>query len=444
MRSIPTLLGISLVVALNAQGPVQLSMQQAMDMAATQSYMTRNSALAVEVARHRTKEFTAIGLPQINGEVSMNNFIDPPTSLVPNFFSPPGPGVPEYFAASFQVPWQVSAGATISQLIFDGSYLVGLRAAKELRLQSEQDHAKAQADARAQAAKAYQGVLAAEEGARLLGEGVPLLEKSLHDATAMQQQGFLENTDVDRLTIDLAALKNQQRNFLQQGQIARAMLALTLGLPQGTPITLTDKLDALIDNPEETALSEQGFDPNSHVELDVANTYARLQVLNMKNERSKGLPSLGGFFSHSQVWNGPEFDPGGEYPFYPTTLWGLKLTVPIFSSGMRHHKVQQAKLGLEQAEINRTATEQRLLTIAEQQRLTARSAFDNYTTEKSNMELSRTIMERTNTKFTNGLATSFELTQEQGRYLTAQQTYVQRLVDLLVARTELRKALDLY
>ncbi|MBP6573846.1 MAG: TolC family protein, partial [Flavobacteriales bacterium] len=165
---------------------------------------------------------------------------------------------------------------------------------------------------------------------------------------------------------------------------------------------------------------------------------------NMKNERSKGLPSLGGFFSHQQVWNGPEFDPGGKYPFYPTTLWGLKLTVPIFSSGMRHHKVQQAKLGLEQAEINRTATEQRLLATAEQQRLTARSAFDNYTTEKRNMELSRSIMERTSTKFTSGLATSFELTQEQGRYLSAQQAYVQRLIDLLIARTELRKALDLY
>ncbi|MBK6776923.1 MAG: TolC family protein [Flavobacteriales bacterium] len=442
MRSIPTLLGILLVVALRAQGPMSLSMQQAMDMAATQSYMTRNSALAVEVARHRTKEFTAIGLPQINGEVSMSNFIDPPTSLVPNFFTP-GVG-PEYIAASFQVPWQLSAGGTISQLIFDGSYLIGLRASKELRLQSEQDRVKAQADARAQAAKAYQGVLAAEEGARLLGEGVPLLEKSLRDATAMQQQGFLETTDVDRLTIDLEALKNQQRSFLKQGEIARAMLALTLGLPQGTPIMLTDKLDVLIDNPEEAALSEQGFDPNSHVELDVANTYARLQVLNMKNERSKGLPSLGGFFSHQQVWNGPEFDPGGKYPFYPTTLWGLKLTVPIFSSGMRHHKVQQAKLGLEQAEINRTATEQRLLATAEQQRLTARSAFDNYTTEKRNMELSRSIMERTSTKFTSGLATSFELTQEQGRYLSAQQAYVQRLIDLLIARTELRKALDLY
>lgn len=444
MRTTITLLAGLWVTVLAAQGPLQLSMQQAMDMAAQQSYMTRNSAIAVEVSRHRTKEFTAIGLPQINGEVSMNNFIDPPTSLVPNFFSPPGPGVPEYVAASFQVPWQLSAGGTISQLIFDGSYLVGLRAAKELRTQSEQEHAKAQADARAQAAKAYQGVLAAEEAVRLLGEGIPLLEKSLAEATAMQQQGFLESTDVDRLTIELASLKDRQRSFRQQADVAHAMLALTLGVPYGTPITLTDNLNGMIDNPEETALTEQAFDGGGHVELTVANTIHRLQVLNNKNDRSKALPSLAGFFSHSQVWNGPDFDPGGEYRFYPTTLWGLKLTVPIFSSGMRHHKAAQSKLGIEQAKLNVEATEHRLQTMAEQQRVAARSAYDSFRTEKRNMELAKTIMERTSTKFTNGMSSSFELTQEQGRYLTAQQTYVQKLVDLLIARTELRKALDLY
>ncbi len=442
MRSIPTLLGILLVVALRAQGPMSLSMQQAMDMAATQSYMTRNSALAVEVARHRNKEFIAIGLPQVNAEVSMSNFIDPPTSLVPNFFTP-GVG-PEYIAASFQVPWQLSAGGTISQLIFDGSYLVGLRAAKELKLQSEQEHAKAQADARAQAAKAYQGVLAAEEAARLLGEGVPLLEKSLREATAMHQQGFMEITDVDRLTVELASLQDRQRNFTRQADVARAMLAFALGLPQGTPLALTDKLEALIDNPEETALTEQAFDPNTHIELDVANTYERLQVLNWKNDRSKSLPSLAGFFSHSQVWNGPEFDPGGAYPFYPTTLWGLKLTVPIFSSGMRYHKAQQTKIGIEQAKVNIEATDHRLRATTDQQRNNARIAFDSYTIEKRNLELSRSILERTTIKFSSGLASSFELTQEQSHYLSVQQIYVQRLVDLLIARTELRKALDLY
>ena len=118
--------------------------------------------------------------------------------------------------------------------------------------------------------------------------------------------------------------------------------------------------------------------------------------------------------------------------------------MPIFSSGSRYHKVQQAKLTLKQVEINRTATEQRLIAQAEQIRSTARTANDNLRTQERNMALAKNIFDRTAIKFTNGSAASFELTQEQGNYLLAQQAYVQRLVELLMARADLRKALDLY
>ncbi len=429
-------------LAASAQGPVRLSLQQAQEMAAKQAYAVQASELEAEKARHKVKEITAIGLPQINGEAQLQNFIDVPTQLVPNFFAP-GVG-PDYIPAQFSLPWNTSAGATLSQLIFDGSYIVGLQATKALAQQRREDLEKARADARNQAAKAYFGVLAAEEGARLAGEGIPLIEQSLREAQAMLDAGFMESTDVDRLTIQLDQTKAQQRSFQQQAQVARMLLALTLGVPQGTPIELSDDLRTIVNDPAESALSEQGFASGQHIELQGAETLVRLQTLNMRNERAKALPSLGGFMNHQQVWNGPDFDPGGAYPFYPTTLWGLKLTVPIFSSGNRYHKVKQAQVALQQVEVNRTATEQRLLAEVERTRSQARTAFDNYRAEERSLLLSQRILDRTSIKFTNGAASSFELTQERANNLIAQQQYVQRLVELLTARADLRKALDLY
>jgi outer membrane protein TolC len=347
-------------------------------------------------------------------------------------------------AAQFGLPWNASAGITLTQLLFDGSYLVGLKATRALAQQSQQDLEKAAADARNQAAKAYFGVLAAEEGQRLAGEGIPLLEKSLKEVTAMKEVGFMESTDVDRLTVQLEEARSQQRSFKQQADVGRMLLALALGLPQGTPITLTDDLTKILNDPNETALSEQELDPNTHIEQQYANNLVQLQDLQRKNERSKAMPSLGGFLSHQQVWNGPDFDPGGKYPFFPTTVWGLKLTVPIFSSTSRYHKVEQATIALRQTEINRTATEERLKAFAAQSRSQARTAFDNYRTQERNMALAKNILDRTSVKFTNGAAASFELTQEQGNYLMAQQGYIQRVVELLMARADLRKALDLY
>ena len=444
MRSIWTIAAVALASLSMAQGPVSISLQEALDMAARQSYSVQASELETEKARHRVKEITAIGLPQINAEGSVSDFLDVPTSLAPNFFVPPGPGVPEYVPISFAVPWNVTGGVTLTQLLFDGSYLVGLKATKGLAEQSRIELEKARADARSQAAKAYFGVLAAEEGARLVSEGVPLLEKSLREAEAMKDAGFLEQTDVDRLSIQIEQARSQERSFGQQANVARMLLSLTLGVPQGTPLTLTDKLETVLAATSETALSEQAFDPGSHVEIKAANTLLHLQELNMRNEKMKHVPSLGGYFTHQQVWNGPEFDPGGTYSFYPTTQWGVRLQVPLFSSGSRHHKVKQAEQTMKQVAVNRTATEQRLIAQTEQARSNARTANDNLRTQERNMALAKNIFERTTTKFANGSAASFELTQEQGNYLLAQQAYVQRVVELLIARADLRKALDLY
>ncbi|HQV51938.1 MAG: TolC family protein [Flavobacteriales bacterium] len=431
-------------IGAKAQGPLSLSLQQALDLAAKQSYAVQASALEAEKSIHRSKEIAAVGLPQINGSVQLQNFIDVPTQLIPNFFSPPGSGAPELLPVQFGVPWSMNAGLSLNQLIFDGSYLVGLKAAMELRVQSQQELEKAQADARNQTAKAYFGVLAAEEGIRLIGESLPLLEKSLNEVTATFEAGFLEQTDVDRINIQLEQARAQQRNFEQQANVARMLLALTMGTPQGTPLILTDELENILKDPNETSLSEQELVASSHIELQAANTIVGLSVLEHKNDVVKALPSLGGFLQHSQVWNGPTFDPGGQYQFYPTTLWGLQLNVPIFSSGSRIQKAKQTKIAIEQAKVNQTATEQRLIAMAEQSRSQARTAMDNLLTEEKSMELSKKIMDRTTIKFNTGSASSFEYTQEQGNYLMAQQMYIQRMVELLMARADLRKSLDLY
>nr|MDQ3099838.1 TolC family protein [Bacteroidota bacterium] len=129
-------------------------------------------------------------------------------------------------------------------------------------------------------------------------------------------------------------------------------------------------------------------------------------------------------------------------PWFPATLWGVNLNVPIFSSGMRSSKYAQGKIALEQAQVNRTLTDERLrLDHAQRQSdvITAQSLYEN---ELQRLELSRNIFDRTTLKFTEGVSSSFELTQEQGQYLTAQQRYIQRVVELVNARTELRRALD--
>ncbi len=439
MRTIHTLIILLSVLGLSAQGPVSLSLKQALDMAGTQSYAVQASELEAAKAQAKIKEITGMGLPQISGTGSMNNYIKVPKMVVPSFF-----GGDDVMVIEFALPWTITGAVQLQQLLFDGSYLVGLQAARELRTKSTKDLEQTALNARVQAAKAYLSVLAAEEGVRLVGEGIPILEKAATEARAMFEQGMLESTDTDRLTLQLDETRNQQRTLEQQVRVARAYLNLVLGLPTGTPVTLTDALQPLLDDPAEAGLADAAFDVGQHVDQQVAQSMLRLGELEVRNKKAAYMPSLGGFINYQQAYNYTEFDIGNGAWWFPGSMWGLQLNVPIFSGGMRQQQLKQAKLSLEQAGINAKATEQRLLAEREQQQAVLRAAQDSYETGRRNLALSQSIFDRTSIKFTEGVSSSFELTQEHGNYLTTQQTYIQRIVDLLQARADMRKALDAY
>lgn len=439
MRTIITTILGAVAGVLAAQGPMSLTLQQAMDLAAKQSYQVQASALEAEKAEARIKEVTAMGLPQIDADASLNDYLKVPTSVIPNFT---GQGSQEYLEIQFGVPWTGTGAIQLNQLIFDGSYIVGLRASREMRTRSQQDLEKAAADSRMQAAKSFLGVLAAREGARLSGESVPILEKSVAEATAMTEQGFMEATDVDRLSIALASARDRARSFAQQERVALAYLRLVLGVPADTPITLVGDLETIVNDPAESGLSDQRLDLAGHVDHQLASTLIRLQELDVKNQKSAYLPKLYGFLSTQQQSFG--FDRPFETKLFNATLWGVQLKVPIFSSGMRNNRVKQSNITLQQTQVNLAATEQRLMAEAEERSEKARTAYESYRTEKQNLDLTRRIFDRTSIKFTNGLSSSFELNQDQSQYLQSQQIYIGKLVDLLLARVELRRALDLY
>lgn len=423
-----------------AQGPVRLSLQQAMDMAAKQSYQVRNSTFEADKALAKIKEITAIGLPQISASGGVMNYIDVPTQVVPNFF---GGGGPELIELQFGVPWSANGGVRLDQLLFDGSYLVGLQAVKEARKITEAELELSMKDARRQAAKAYYAVLAADRGVELVGEVLPILERSLNESEAMYTNGFVEDIDVDRLRIEVVTARDRQLVFERQSDVARNYLRFILGLPLSTPVEFTDALEQLIEDPAERALAGDPLDREKHLEQIIANTYVRVSALELRNAKAAYLPNLSGYFSHQQQWNANTFEPiNGPIPWFPATMWGVQLNVPIFSSGSRSSKVSQMKLSEKQAELNLELTNQRLeLEYAQRQNevLTAEELYNN---ERERLALSKRVFERTSLKFAEGVSSSFELTQEQNQYLTSQQNYIQRMVDLVNARAELRKALD--
>ncbi|MBQ0740322.1 TolC family protein, partial [Aquimarina celericrescens] len=96
---------------------------------------------------------------------------------------------------------QASATATLSQLIFDGSYLVGLEAAKTFLQYSNDVEEKTQLQVRKGVINAYGSVLISQESVKILKNNLETLEKNYEETKKIFDNGLTEEENVEQLQI---------------------------------------------------------------------------------------------------------------------------------------------------------------------------------------------------------------------------------------------------
>ncbi|PCH95615.1 MAG: hypothetical protein COB85_04395 [Bacteroidetes bacterium] len=332
-------------------------------------------------------------------------------------------------------------GLTANQLIFDASYIIGLKAAKAFSSVSVQALVKTELEIQSIVAQSYYAALAAHENTLIFESNKKNLLKTLNETQAMFRAGFMEEMDVEQLELLVSNIDNLLNNARSQAEISMKLLKFQMGLEVSQSIELTDNLDLLVTDLESNIPSTE-FSLESHIDYQLATTQVTLMSLNKKVEQSKFYPKLTGFFNYSQNAFRNEFNffEGGKW--YPTTLWGLNLSFPIFSGFGQHSVVKKAKLELEKAEIQKIQVSQSLSLQEQTARAEYSTALESYQIQKKSLALAKTIQEKTTTKFTEGVASSMELTQAENQFFSAQGNYIQSIFTLLNAKTKLDKALN--
>lgn len=450
--------------AVTAQESMQLSLEQAQQYAIDHAFAVESARLDAAKAEREVKETKTIGLPQVNGSIEYNNYIDIPIQVAPadafglpgyltdflggvaqetgvplNAPEPSGDGLQEFQFGNEQT---VTAGITASQLLFDGSYFVGLQAQRAYAAAMRDGIRKSEAETRAAVAEAYHMVLIAEENVSILKESLGVLESSVEETKALYENGFAEAQDVDQLELSLADLQSRIKYAEQQADVALDMLKFQIGMDLGADLTLTDSVESLIRG-DEVALLSAGFNIDASPDVMMQRNYVRLAELGVKNEKARRLPSFNAFYTYQRNAQRNEFDFfDGDGRWFPIQLWGVQMSWPIFGSSQGYQRIQKAKVDLAQAEAA-------LRQIEEGARLEYRSAkieFDNALEQRSlqerNLELAERIYGTTQTKYNEGMSSSFELTQARNQLLSTQGNYINATLQLLNARARLNKALN--
>jgi len=442
MKKIITTIYLSGIIAFSfAQETQSFSLAQAQTYALEHNYEKVNAENDLLIAKKKVWETTGIGLPQVDFEAKFQNFIDLPTSLIPaNAFNPNAPA-DEFAELKFGTDYNNSATISASQLLFDGSYIVGLKASKVYKNFAEKNVAKTEIQVKEDVAQAYYLALVAEENKKILAEVALTTQKLLDETIKIYEEGFAEEQNVDQLKLTLNDINNSLADAERQILISKNLLKFQVGFDINNQIELTDNINMLLSfaNPENALTKE--FDVKTNVDFQMIKVNEELMKLNFNKEKFSFAPSIAAFFNHSQQNMSNDFDAfsGGKY--YPQTLWGISLRLPIIAGGSRLAKTGQAKIEYLKAQTTSKKVEQSLLLKAQQNQSEYNSALSIYNNQKEGLALAEKINNQSIIKYNEGIISSLELSQTQNQYLQAEGKYIKALLDLFNAKSNLNKIL---
>lgn len=421
----------------------RFSLKEAQQYAIENNYEIKNKQLDIELARKKIWETTAIGLPQVSGSGSYNHFLDIPTQLIPAEFFDGEPGT--FIPVQFGTKHNATIGISVSQLIFSGEYIVGLQASKIFLELSTRGLAKSENDIRETIAKSYYLVLVAAESKKILTQSLDNMKRIQRETEEIYKEGMIEDTDVDQMRLTVSNLENSLATLTKQVELAIRLLKFQLGIDFEESIELTDSIDGVLTAQSVSPSLVKEFDVSQNIDFQLLETTENLQKLNLKRQQSAYLPSLAGFASFSRNAYRKEFTFfDSDEKWFPTNLVGLQLTVPIFSSGMRISRIKQARIELEKIQNTKQQVGQGLILSYEQSKNSLRTAWDKLETEKKSLSLSENIYNKTIIKYKEGISSSLDLTMAQNQYLSTQGNYLSAMVELLNAKAELDKVLNVY
>jgi outer membrane protein TolC len=262
------------------------------------------------------------------------------------------------------------------------------------------------------------------------------LEETLDQTEIMYRTGMAEQTDVDQIRITVNQLANATTSLQRNLELNYNLLRFQLGLETTVEIQLTDNLESLFANMQAETALDRTFVVDDNVTYKIMKTQEEINKKMLGLEQWNYAPTITGFYNYNAKILTTDFD------MNPNHMVGLSMGVPIFSSGMRKARVDQAKIDYNMAQVNRDIMEDQLLLQEKQYKYNLQSSLENFFTQQENVEVAQRVYDSYRRKFEQGMATSLDLTQANGNYLDAENNYLTSIMEVMNAKLQLDKLMN--
>jgi outer membrane protein TolC len=423
----------------NRQVVYNFNLQECIEYAFQHQDSIKNAELDIESAEYKVKEAIGLGLPQVSGTANLQDFLQIPTQLLPGeFFGQPGIFIP----IRFGVKYQSSIGVNINQILFDGTYLVGLHASKTYKELSQRNLIRTEIAATIAISKAYYQVMVNGEQLKLIDANLKQLKQQLNETIQLNEQGFAEKIDVDRLRVLYNNLNTDRSNSVRMLALGYQILKFQIGMPLRDVLLISDKIEDISIENAVQLVKEDSTSYKNRIEYKLLETTKVLNELQVKRYKSENLPKLSVFGNHNLSYQDDNFKKLFDTN-YPSTIIGLTLNIPIFSGFQQLNKIRQARIEVQKSKNNLEAAENGINLQIEQAQAQYNNGLESLTNQTSNIELAQEVLRVSKIKYEAGVGSSIEVTQAQTALREAENNYIQALFTVLISKVDLEAALGI-
>ena len=417
------------------------SLDEAVQYAMQNNAISKNASNDLEIAQAKKWETIATGLPQISAFIDYANNIKQPISLVPAEFFGGNKG--EFAEISFGTKQTFDGTATLNQLLFDGSYIVGLSSIKLYLEIADNAKKKTDLEVKRNVISAYGNVLVSQERVKFLKENLENVEGNLKEITKVYENGMTELENVEQLTITYSNLKNSLDYAVKLGNTSENILKMVIGLPLENEIILSDNLSGLTLKKIDMGLIDKPISIDQNIDYIIANNEKKSQETLLRLEKSRALPTISAYVQGTYKGNSDSFDfLDSNQKWYGSSVAGVTMSIPVFSSLRRSAKTQQAKIEVAKASEELLQTEKRVLIELENAKTNYQFAINNFQNAQKNLSLAKKIEKKNGIKFIEGIASSFELRQAQMQLYSIQNELLQSMLEVINKKTNLEIILN--
>ena len=389
-----------------------------------------------------SREYLSVGFPQIQFETGLKYNFEIQKSLID--ISKFMPGVPEGTEqeVSFGQKYDGIMDLGINQMIFNGSYFVGLAASKALIELSEKQTVRTKVDIIELVNKAYYVVLNTKERLSLVNSNLDRIESLLYDTEILYKNGFVEKLDVDRIKVSYNNLNAEKIKAERLYDLSLSVLKFQIGFPVNDKLSVKGSIEDVILSVNEYDI--QSFDYSDRIEHSILNTNKRLKSYDLKNNRSQFLPQIYANLSYGYNTSSSEYD-----LFFNSNRWknygtvGLQVIVPIFDGFNKRSKINRSKIVVQQVENQIKFLERSIDLQINQNYIELKNAIESLNVSKDNLVLANEVYNVSEKKYKEGVGSNLEVLDSNNALKTAQTNYYNAYYQAIISKINLEKTLGI-